>query len=701
MANYDTHVCKCYLEDIADAVRSINGSENTYTLAELPAAIRALTLSTIEVAEDPEEWTYNGVNYVISSVDDVRYLTRVVEGSAERIAIPEQIKVRKRPGKKYYHVRKGQQCLVNVNLAGMEVVRQFGDASTEAITDYTVSPAVITSGGVHLITVSWSFMGFSYTDTFTVEVLDENETVMVDSRYLKALANAIRSVTGKARLYRVPEMVQAIRNFRYKKEPNMVEDIGRSYPYLEITRLPDITHYETYTGGTVALDYTGLIVSVVDEDGTRTDVTDQCTFLPAEGTVLTNAMQGLNLISASYITEDEYGQVALGASFEVNLAVTLGGEHGAPIKIRVNKRPSQRTFVIDDEELSVALDYTGLIVKAVYKDGFTRTITNQCLIDPADGSLVYEREGKSSWTQKCNVTWFDADTYKNFHTSFKLKIVDNNDDQSTTTETISWVDPEVTTYTDNGVQYGVYDDDTVEEAVDALKYDDLPMDIPQYYGNTYSVDFDLVMTGVNVKAHKGGAWSNVSPTYKLLPAAFKTNNSWDALTKTALPIRIFATYKGQSTFAVSKILPLITYFKKYAHCLILHISETIYYESGDIHREWSEYIGSTGTIQMTFEQFYNPLHDQDEYSMNATWNSSVSDTSARSVLRLLHGALYAQYNDANNNRMSSTRRALSHIMDGTSYRLDGSTYIFETEVDGAVTHTASVEIQYQRGVTWG
>lgn len=147
----------------------------------------------------------------------------------------------------------------------------------------------------------------------------------------------------------------------YVEESNEIE-------YIEVEHEPTKTRYKKGE----LLDYTGLVVVAVYEDGSKKDITSQCTYSPASGTAVTQDYYFM--VDVTY-TEDEKVYTT---QFDLEVAYI---DH-----IEITHEPNKQWYPI-----GTALDYTGLEVIAVYDDGATKIVTNDCVCTPADGSIITER----------------------------------------------------------------------------------------------------------------------------------------------------------------------------------------------------------------------------------------------------------------------------------------------------------------------
>ena len=115
------------------------------------------------------------------------------------------------------------------------------------------------------------------------------------------------------------------------------------------------------------IDYTGLLVEAVFGDGIRMNITDDCTLNPEEGSPFDS--QDDTYVEVNYtIWTVEY---ATGFDLTYNYINGLTVTH-LPNKIGY--------------KYGEIIDYTGLVVKAIYRDGTEVDVTDDCIIKPEEGS---------------------------------------------------------------------------------------------------------------------------------------------------------------------------------------------------------------------------------------------------------------------------------------------------------------------------
>lgn len=128
---------------------------------------------------------------------------------------------------------------------------------------------------------------------------------------------------------------------------------------LSITSAPTKTAY--VVGET--LDLTGIQVTAT-AGGVGTDVTSECTFSPADGSVITEA-----------------GTITITATFGAKTATTTVTAY-ALSGIAITTQPTKTAYIVGD-----SLDLTGIAVTATAGQ-ITRDVTADCTFSPANGSTL-------------------------------------------------------------------------------------------------------------------------------------------------------------------------------------------------------------------------------------------------------------------------------------------------------------------------
>lgn len=124
-----------------------------------------------------------------------------------------------------------------------------------------------------------------------------------------------------------------------------------------------------YTAGQ-ALDLTGLKVTATYSDNTTEDITSQCTFTPAAGTII---YEQTTKIDISWIWEDV---VHYQASQQITVSRVLQS-------ISVTTPPNKASY-----DQNSALDLTGMVVTATYTSGAAEVVTGSCTSSPAAGTVL-------------------------------------------------------------------------------------------------------------------------------------------------------------------------------------------------------------------------------------------------------------------------------------------------------------------------
>lgn len=122
------------------------------------------------------------------------------------------------------------------------------------------------------------------------------------------------------------------------------------------------------------LDLAGIVVSLIAANGVHIDVTDQCTFNPANGTTLTSADTSV-AISYYWYKDD--------VTFTTSLAI--GVKQLASIAITTP--PTETEYTVGE-----TLDLTGIVVVATYDDSTFLDVTSRCTYSPADGATLAESD---------------------------------------------------------------------------------------------------------------------------------------------------------------------------------------------------------------------------------------------------------------------------------------------------------------------
>ena len=135
---------------------------------------------------------------------------------------------------------------------------------------------------------------------------------------------------------------------------------------IEITSPPTKT---TYNAGE-NLNLTGIVVTATFSDGSTKEVTSECTFSPASGTVV---YENKDKITANWTWEDTI-------AYTTNTAITV---KRVLTGISITTAPAKTTYYKGD-----SLDLTGMVVTATFSSGATEVVTSGCSFSPTNGSAL-------------------------------------------------------------------------------------------------------------------------------------------------------------------------------------------------------------------------------------------------------------------------------------------------------------------------
>lgn len=136
------------------------------------------------------------------------------------------------------------------------------------------------------------------------------------------------------------------------------------------------------------LNLSGMVVNLIGSNGVQIDVTQACTFVPANNTVLTSANTSVAIT---------YHYAADNIDFSTSQALTIR----ALDSIAVTTPPIKTAY-----QTGETLDLTGIVVTATYSDGYTANVTSDCTFAPANGTVL--SQGDTSVT----VTYTEGGTTK-------------------------------------------------------------------------------------------------------------------------------------------------------------------------------------------------------------------------------------------------------------------------------------------------
>ena len=151
-------------------------------------------------------------------------------------------------------------------------------------------------------------------------------------------------------------------------------NVGHSLSSISVSTMPTKT---VYTSGE-QLDLTGIVVTALYSDGQLSDVTNSCTFSPADGTVLSTT--GIQAVSVSYT---ESG-VTRTTSF--NVGVDEEPEPPTLFSLSVAHAPTKTVYYVGD-----TLDLSGAVFTAIYSDSSTKQLTWQSagiICSPSHGTTL-------------------------------------------------------------------------------------------------------------------------------------------------------------------------------------------------------------------------------------------------------------------------------------------------------------------------
>ena len=135
---------------------------------------------------------------------------------------------------------------------------------------------------------------------------------------------------------------------------------------IEITSSPTKT---TYNAGE-NIDLTGIVVTATFSDGSTKEVTSECTFSPASGTVV---YENNDKITANWTWE---GTITYSVAQSITVKRVLTG-------LSITTQPAKTSYYKGD-----ALDLTGMVVTATFSSGASEDVTSGCSFSPAAGSAL-------------------------------------------------------------------------------------------------------------------------------------------------------------------------------------------------------------------------------------------------------------------------------------------------------------------------
>lgn len=135
---------------------------------------------------------------------------------------------------------------------------------------------------------------------------------------------------------------------------------------IRVTTPPTKTNY--LAGET--LDLSGMVVTLVANNGGMYDVTGDCVFSPADGSVVTSSTTEVNI---SYTWYKDSTVFTAKQPIEMKELASIA----------VTTSPTVTEYDVGD-----TLDLTGIVVTATFADGSTANVTNQCTYIPAEGDIL-------------------------------------------------------------------------------------------------------------------------------------------------------------------------------------------------------------------------------------------------------------------------------------------------------------------------
>lgn len=156
-----------------------------------------------------------------------------------------------------------------------------------------------------------------------------------------------------------------------------------------------------YTAGQ-ALDLTGIVVTATYSDNTTEDITSQCTFTPAAGTVL---YEQTNRIDIAWTWEDV-------VHYQTSQLVTVSRVLQS---IGITTPPTKTAY-----DKNGKLDLAGMVVTATYTSKATEVVTGSCTASPAAGTSL-----TTLGSQTVTISYIESGVTKtaSFTVSVNVKIV--------------------------------------------------------------------------------------------------------------------------------------------------------------------------------------------------------------------------------------------------------------------------------------
>ena len=144
----------------------------------------------------------------------------------------------------------------------------------------------------------------------------------------------------------------------------VIDGVAHKIPdKIEVARYPTKQSY----AADESIDYTGLVVNAVFGDGTKSVITDECNINPEVG--------------SPYDSQDDAYVEVTYTIWTVEYATGFDLTHNYITSLEVTALPTKVNYKYGE-----IIDYTGLVVKAVYRDGTEVDVTDDCIITPEEGS---------------------------------------------------------------------------------------------------------------------------------------------------------------------------------------------------------------------------------------------------------------------------------------------------------------------------
>lgn len=148
---------------------------------------------------------------------------------------------------------------------------------------------------------------------------------------------------------------------------NVIGTTGEFIPILiKVTTSPTKT---SYLAGE-ALDLTGIVVKLEASNGAQFDITQECSFSPANGTILSGSDTSVTITYHWYKDNIDFTTVQPISMKQLS-------------SISVTTPPTTTEYVEGE-----TLDLTGIVVTAIFDDNTTDIVTNDCVFNPSNGTVL-------------------------------------------------------------------------------------------------------------------------------------------------------------------------------------------------------------------------------------------------------------------------------------------------------------------------